>query len=281
VPPEIVLRDVESLEEARLVEALQGEVWGMDDRDITPLTHLVAVRKAGGQLIGAFDGEALIGFIYGFVGLEHGQTIHHSHLLAVKPAYRNQDIGYRLKLAQRTAVLAQGIRRVTWTFDPLQSANAHLNFRKLGATSDSYRVDFYGAETSSFLHRIGTDRLWLTWDLDSPRVVRRLRDEAPAEAPPETTPALVRIAPDGSPEELDLRDGLAAQQTLVEIPNDINACGREQPQRAVRWRELTRRAFSEAFETGFVVEDFHRAARGAHCVGVYVLSRSRRVRDFS
>jgi predicted GNAT superfamily acetyltransferase len=278
VPPEIVLRDVDTLEEARLVEAMQGEVWGMDDRDITPLTHLVAVRKAGGQLIGAFDGETLVGFIYGFVGLEHGQTIHHSHLLAVKPAYRNQDIGYRLKLAQRAAVLAQGIRRITWTFDPLQSANAHLNFRKLGATSNSYRVDFYGAETSSFLHRIGTDRLWLTWELDSPRVLRRLRDEAPAEAPPETIPSLVRIAADGSPEELDLRDGLAAEQTAIEIPGDINACGREQPQRAVRWRELTRRAFGEAFANGFVVDDFHRAARGAHCVGVYVLSRSQRVR---
>jgi hypothetical protein len=85
VPAEIVIRDVESLEEVRRVEQLQGEVWGMDDRDITSVTHLVAVKKAGGQLIGAFEGGALVGFVYGFVGLEHGQTIHHSHMLGVLP----------------------------------------------------------------------------------------------------------------------------------------------------------------------------------------------------
>jgi len=280
----IVIRDVEGIDETRAVEALQNEVWGMDDRDITPITHLVAVKRAGGQLIGAFDGATMVGFVYGFVGFEHGQPIHHSHLLAVKPAYRNHDLGYRLKLAQREAVLAQGIRRVTWTFDPLQSANAHLNFRKLGATSDSYKVDFYGAGTSSFLHRIGTDRLWLTWDLDSERVRRRVQDDGPAPAePPGDLPALVRTAADGAPEELDLRPGLAGQRAIIEIPDDINGVGREQPERAARWRELTRRAFCEAIATGFVVEDFHRAARvrpnGAHRVGVYVLGRGRGAED--
>jgi predicted GNAT superfamily acetyltransferase len=273
----IAIRDIEGLDELRLAEELQSEVWGMSDRDILPVIHLVAVKRAGGQLIGAFDGKTLAGFVYGFVGIEHGQTIHHSHLLAVRPEYRNHEIGYRLKRAQRAAVLGQGIRRMTWTFDPLQSANAHLNFRKLGATCDSYWVNFYG-ETSSFLHRIGTDRLWLTWDLDSPRVLRRLEDEPPAELSQSAAP-LVRMAEDGSPEELDRDDAMAGDRTFIEIPHDINACGREQPERASRWRELTRRAFSEAFDRGFVVADFHRGQRGAHRFGAYVLSRSGAVEE--
>jgi predicted GNAT superfamily acetyltransferase len=115
----------------------------------------------------------------------------------------------------------------------------------------------------------------VTWDVDSPRVLRRLRDKPASDAPPAGVPALVRLAGDGSPEELDLREGLAAERTLIEIPSDINACGREQPQRAARWRELTRRAFGEAFATGFRVEEFHRAARDKQCAGVYVLSRRR------
>jgi predicted GNAT superfamily acetyltransferase len=272
VAPEIVIRDVAGLAETRRVEELQAEVWGMDDRDITPLTHLVAVKEAGGQLIGAFDDQEMVGFVYGFVGVEHGQPIHHSHLLAVRPEYRNEDVGYRLKLAQREAVLAQGIRRITWTFDPLQSANAYFNFRKLGATCDSYRIDFYGAATSSFLHRAGTDRLWLTWDLESPRVQRRLRGEPPA-APSDAAPALVRIAPCGAPGELDLRGGLAGEETLIEIPEDINALGREAPKRTVQWREATRRAFGAAFDAGFRVGGFHRVPRPEQPAGVYVLRR--------
>ena len=100
----------------------------MQDRDIVPLTEMVAVRDSGGQLIGAFAGDELVGFVYGFVAMEGGRTLHHSHLLAVKPSFRGADVGYRLKLAQRERVLAQGLTRITWTFDPLQSVNAHLNF---------------------------------------------------------------------------------------------------------------------------------------------------------
>ena len=272
MPGAILLRDLEGLEEARAAEDLQREVWGMDDLDITPTHHLVAARKTGGQLIGAFEGETLVGFVYGFVGLERGEAIHHSHLLAVQPAFRNHEIAYRLKLAQREAVLAQGLRRITWTFDPLQSANAHLNFHKLAATSASYHTDFYGA-TSSFLHRNGTDRLWVSWDLDRPRVLSRLAGEEP-EAPPHGTPALLRAAADGSPEELDLGPGLAADRALLEIPAEINACFRDRPDRASRWRALTRRAFCAAFEAGFLVEDFRRPARGGRPVGTYVLRRA-------
>src|SRR5438128_2449499 len=82
---EIVIEDLESIDDMRVVEDLQKEVWTLHDRDITPLTQLVAAKHAGGQLIGARDGGALVGFVYGFVGLEGGRTIHHSHMLAVKP----------------------------------------------------------------------------------------------------------------------------------------------------------------------------------------------------
>src|SRR5436853_2757225 len=98
-------------------------------------------------------------------------------MLSVKSAYRNFNLGYKLKLAQRERVLAQGIDRITWTFDPLQSLNAYFNFRKLGVIADAYKINFYGEATSSFLHQIGTDRLWVTWLLDSERVRERLENE--------------------------------------------------------------------------------------------------------
>ena len=263
----------------RIVEDLQKEIWSVHDRDITPLTQLVAVRHAGGQVIGARDGQTLIGFVYGFVGLERGRTIHHSHMLAVKAAYRNSDVGYKLKLAQRERVLAQGITRITWTFDPLQSLNAYFNFCKLGVVSDTYKINFYGPETSSALHRLGTDRLWVTWLLDSDRVQQRLegkpvRHEIDSQATP-----LVAVDAEGWPRELALKTALAGTYAFIEIPSDINSMQQQNAEQAVRWREATRHGFTEAFAAGFHVSDFFRQSRSGQSVGVYLLSRAQTRED--
>lgn len=260
------------------MEELQKEVWGLQDLDVTPLTHLVAAQVTGGQLIGAFDHETLVGFVYGFVGIEQGQTTHHSQMLAVKPAYRNLDVGYRLKVAQRERVLAQGLTRITWTFDPLQSVNAFFNFGKLGVVSDSYRVNFYGEETSSFLHRIGTDRLWLTWMLESNRVRRRLEGRVKIPEVEAASLPLVQVDADGLP---SLHRELSGQSVLIQIPADINALQREHPRHAIEWREITRRAFSEALAAGFLVADFFRQSWNKQSGGVYLLTRNRRIEDLA
>src|SRR5438128_3911239 len=87
--PAIVIRDIERLSEMREVETLQKDVWGCDDLDVVPLTMLVATREVGAVLVGAYDGASLVGFVYGFPGYENGRLVHHSHMLAVKSAYRN------------------------------------------------------------------------------------------------------------------------------------------------------------------------------------------------
>ena len=175
--PAIIIRDIERVPEMREVETLQKDVWGSNDLDVVPLTMLVASREVGAVLVGAYDESMLVGFVYGFPAYENGQVTHHSHMLAVRPSYRNHNLAYKLKLAQRERVLAQSIKRITWTFDPLQSLNAYFNFGKLGVLADTYKINFYGEATSSFLHQIGTDRLWVTWLLDGERVRQRLQTE--------------------------------------------------------------------------------------------------------
>ena len=218
---DIHIRDIDEVAEMRDVEELQKEVWGIPDLDVVPLTQLVATKEAGGVLIGAFDGETLVGFVYGFPSFERGKLAHHSHMLAVKPPYRNFDLGRRLKLAQRDRVVAQGIEMISWTFDPLQSLNAHFNFNKLGVIADRYLPDFYGEDPASFLHQTGTDRLWVSWFVSRER-----------------------------------RDSVAgADQVAIEIPSDINALSLEA---ALEWRAKTRREFMEALEAGYIVTSFNR-----------------------
>src|SRR5262249_13712475 len=141
---------------------------------VFPALALIPMREVGAVLIGAFDSERLVGFVFGFPGHEHGRLILHSDMLAVCPEYRSLGLGYQLKLAQRKRALTQGIDTITWTFDPLQALNARLNFGKLGVTATRYCVNYYG-ETTSFLHQNGTDRLWVTWQLKSARVEDRLK----------------------------------------------------------------------------------------------------------
>lgn len=240
----VTIRQIDDVAEMRAVEDLQKVVWGIPDLDVVPLTQLVAAKEAGGTLIGAFDDEALVGFVYGFPSFEFGRHAHHSHMLAVKPEYRNLDLGRRLKLAQREHVIAQGIDLITWTFDPLQSLNAHFNFNKLGVVADRYLPDFYGDDPASFLHQTGTDRLWVSWLISTERVKRII---------------------DGNAEPAQVDTGTVS----IEIPGDINSVQEQQPQTALQWREETRRAFTEAIKAGHVVVGFIRDKN----VGKYLLRR--------
>lgn len=258
-PDAIQIRPLRTIAELKAVEELQVEVWGCSEREVLPSLTLIPLLDIGGVLLGAFAGEKLVGFVVGFPGFEAGQAILHSDMLAVRSVYRSTGLGYRLKLEQRSVALANGIEKITWTFDPLQAANAHLNFGKLGVIADCYKINYYG-ETSSALHRTGTDRLWVTWLLRSDHVNQRIsasgdRSSATAEA----APALIRVGPDGEPVAavLDVRQN----SWRIEIPNDINALVNFDPARANRWREATRAAFTAALAAGFVVDDFLRLQR--------------------
>ncbi|HSK73135.1 MAG TPA: GNAT family N-acetyltransferase [Pyrinomonadaceae bacterium] len=273
----IIIRDIEGQRELRAVEELQKKVWGIPDLDVVPLTQLVAAQAAGGVLLGAFDGDNLVGFVYGFVGYEHGRMTHHSHMLAVRLDYRNFNLGQKLKMAQRARALSQGINLMTWTFDPLQSLNAYFNFSKLGVFSDRYLINFYGEDAASFLHQTGTDRLWVTWDLASSHFQKKVDEKKLKENFGQITP-LVKVGVDEFPLSGDLDEELKGEHALIEIPGNINDLVKRNDGSAQKWRESTRRAFTEAIKRGFLVENFHRTNRGDQKFGVYSLSR-RKIED--
>src|SRR5437870_10247903 len=152
--------DLERDDEYHAVEGIQKEAWGFHDLDVVPAATLIATQHAGGSVLGAFEGKRLIGFAYAFPAFEEGRASLHSHMLAVKPGYRNFQAGFYLKLAQRERALEKGLDEITWTFDPLQSLNAHLHFAKLDVDSRRDMVNFYDDASSSLLHvGFGTDTL--------------------------------------------------------------------------------------------------------------------------
>jgi predicted GNAT superfamily acetyltransferase len=176
----ITVRKCEGIDELRACVALQKEVWNFDDVDLVPLRLFVVGEKIGGQIIGAFDGKDLVGFAFSIPGARAGRAYLHSHMLAVRNAWRNYGLGRRVKLAQRDDALQRGFDLMEWTFDPLEIKNAHLNLARLGAIARRYSVNHYGDSSSPLQGGLPTDRLVAEWWLRSERVVNLLdRGQAP------------------------------------------------------------------------------------------------------
>jgi predicted GNAT superfamily acetyltransferase len=256
----IEIRACAGFEELEACVQLQIETWGYDESDVIPRKTFLVAQTIGGQVLGAFDTEIateigggsanegqkgaayqLVGFVFSLPGVKTGngepRPYLHSHMLAVKAAYRNRGLGKQLKLAQRVEALSRGIRYMEWTFDPLEIKNAFLNIHRLGAVVRRYRVDFYGVSSSRLQAGLPTDRLVAEWRLDSPRVRAILEGRQ--------TPAL----------EIKER---------IQVPASIYAWKASDQGRdlALAVQLGNRRKLQEAFSRGLAVVGFDRDAEG-------------------
>jgi predicted GNAT superfamily acetyltransferase len=172
----IEIRSCHELDELRTAVALQQEVWNFTDAELVPLRLFVVADKVGGQVLGAFDGNEMVGFALSVPGVRGGHPYLHSHMLAVRKEYRNGGLGRRIKLFQREEALTRGFELIEWTFDPLEIKNAYLNIEKLGAIVRRYTINQYGVTTSPLQGGLPTDRLIAEWWLKARRVDKLLRD---------------------------------------------------------------------------------------------------------
>jgi predicted GNAT superfamily acetyltransferase len=270
----ITIRPLTSGTDMRACQELQFRVWGFrDGLEALPFHLLIAVPKNGGLVLGAFDEEALVGFVFGYPGLEpSGKPKHCSDMMGVAPEARDQGVGYQLKLAQRQYVLAQRLDLVTWTYDPLESRNARLNLHKLGGVCRTYAVDFYGPMTDALNRGVPTDRMQVEWWVASTHVRQSLRGERD----PDASFALELANRTGrsssgllTPGPLALKTGL--ESVLYEIPSDFQRIKTLAPDLACEWRLATREAFEAFFAAGYVATDFCSRVTGGERHSAYVL----------
>ncbi len=260
---------------------IQREVWRFEDIDIIPAPMLLAAAHCGGMNLGAYNslGE-MIGFVSSILGIERGELIQHSHMLAVRSAYRNFDVGYRLKLAQRKEALKSKIRAITWTFDPMQPLNAYFNLCKLGAHALGYEEDFYG-ETTSTLHRgLPTDRFITRWDLASERVVERLETGSPQNDLRKLLKKfhlinrLEEVAPGmaaSSPVKLNCTEA----ELLFEVPYNLPEIKTRNLGVALEWQGKMRQVFRAYFKKGYAATDFWVSEDDGHLRAFYYLEKSK------
>jgi chorismate synthase len=269
-----VLTDIEAL---RQIEALQMEIWGMPERDVVPAHQLKAAAGAGGAVLAAIDADgSVVGFCYGFAGWRAGRPLFYSHMAGVVGARQLQDIGFRLKCAQREAALAMGYDHAVWTYDPLQSVNARFNLHKLGATAHRYYVNYYGKMPDALNRGLDSDRLEVDWALRSARVAAAVAGR-PVERAWDPAPRVLEAVPwPPGPGPGDPVLDLDAPVLLLEIPTDFPALRSRDVALARAWRTATRQAFQHYFGRGYRAVDFvltAAAAAGGPPRGYYVLTR--------
>ena len=256
----MIIRKLRTHAEYLAAEDIQRIVWRFPEREVIPLNELVVAQRIGGHVLGAFDRSRLVAFCFGIPGFNQGKVFHYSRMTGVLPSYQNSGVGYRLKLAQRHLVLAQGLDLVRWTFDPLQSRNARFNIEKLGCVIDEYLVNVYGASGSRFNAGLETDRFVPKWWIRSKRVRDRLSGRAKSVPIGEgfaSYPALIETTfRKNLPRPGRVLGPPRGKRASVEIPADIDAVKKSDVALARAWRKATRTAFRALFARGFAVTGF-------------------------
>jgi len=267
VMPTPIIRILESPEDMTSVEELQRAVWPGSETDVVPAHMLITAMHNGGLVIGAFVEDRIIGFVFGFPGLEFipdgPRPKHCSHMMGIHPDHRDSGIGFALKRAQWQMVRHQGLDHITWTYDPLLSRNAYLNIAKLGAVCNTYRRSEYGEMRDELNAGLPSDRFQVDWWVNTRRVERRLskRPRRPLKldnfAKADLRPLYSLQSQSGNwarpPEHFSPLEGKLA---LAEIPSDFSALKDADFPLARDWRFFSREVFETAFAAGFIVTDF-------------------------
>lgn len=261
-----MINELTELDDLRRLEELLAEVWGRPAEAPLDSSTLRALVHSGNYVAGAFVDGRLAGGLVGWLGREApAAPLHlHSHILGVVSGSEARGLGFQLKQHQRLWCLERGITTIDWTTDPLVRRNGYFNLTKLGAQASGYLVNFYGAMTDGLNAGEESDRLLITWRLDSPEAVAAAAGR-PTEPNVEDlmrhgAAAVLSAGPAGEP----VHEATHARILLCEVPDDIVAVRRADPAQARSWRLALRSVLVDAFAAGYSIS-------GATRSGWYVL----------
>jgi predicted GNAT superfamily acetyltransferase len=255
----VIVVGIGNLEGEAAVSELFDRVWGAGDYPVMPANLLHAVTHAGNYLAGAYADDRLVGGAFGFLGKNNDEIFLHSHMTGVDPSSQRGGIGYALKLHQRAWALSKGLKRIEWTFDPLVRRNSYFNLVKLGAEIVDYHVNFYGDMADGINSGDESDRVVVSWDLTSDRVVEACERGLPEPDVEEFRAAGATVALDYDEEIRPVAADAVSPLLLCRIPEDVVELRQSHPEIADDWRRAFRQTFGHALQNGHHAKAITRA----------------------
>ena len=223
---QISILELDSHAQQDLGRNIFDTTWSMEaGTEITP-NLLQAMVHCGSYLSGAFIENKIVGAAFAFPATNNGLHLH-SHMTAVLDEYRDQGVGYALKIDQWNWAKRNYYSSLSWTFDPLVRRNAKLNIIKLGVDISSYYPNFYGAMPDALNAGDESDRLMVSWstDIDEPKARELITHPKP-------------------------------DDILIEIPEDVVVIRSRNQSESMKWRRQVRDQFLAAFEKNGKVVGF-------------------------
>ncbi|WP_194897589.1 GNAT family N-acetyltransferase [Catenulispora pinisilvae] len=269
----VTIRELTEPKDHAAAAEIFTRVWALEPgQSLMPTGLMRVMAYEGCYIAGVYDdtcGDRLIGAATAFLAsdVEPRGGIHlHSHITGMLPEANGRHAGFALKLHQRAWALSRGLRRVTWTFDPLVRANAYFNMAKLGADATAYLVDFYGDMPDGVNVGQGSDRLLMSWALDSARTdVAANGTRIEPQIEPQNEESLLSankvllsgIAPGVMPDSGPPPD--FGGPLLCATPAAIQTLRRNAPELARSWRFALRGALTGAMGRGYRITGFTRS----------------------
>jgi predicted GNAT superfamily acetyltransferase len=245
----VELSELRSSDEFATAAALLAQIWGTSvDAAPLPADLLASFVHAGSCVVGARDGDRLVGLAVCLAGAPHSSQVY-SLIAGSTAEVSGRGVGIALKFGQRAWALDRGAERMVWTFDPLVRRNAHFNLTKLGARAVEYLPDFYPPMHDTINRQDLTDRLVVRWELASPAVELHGGERA-----------VTMVGQDGVQRPV-LCDPGRSGWVGVEVPADIEVLRRTDPALAREWRLTLRRALTSLLSGGYRIAGF---ARGGY-----------------
>ncbi|MDV2495313.1 MAG: GNAT family N-acetyltransferase [bacterium] len=267
--PPVAVKTLTRYSEMVAVEAIQRQIL----RRPEPYTphELLAISRTGGQVLGGFFGDDLVGFAVAVFSSDTVGPYLFGVALGVRRGHRNLGLGRRLKMAQRDYALSLDFTRMGWTIAPLLARTSHFHCTALGAICRAYEANYYDSAEGREGDQLASDRLLASWDLTSERVEARLAGERPK--PPEGT-WVTRVVVEGN--LLGLAETFldkADTRLLLEIPLDLTTY-RASPETLAAWRGGVGRLLESYINSGgYAVTECFTVPAGDGRRSFYLLER--------
>ncbi len=240
------IKELTTIEEMEQIQQLEEQVWGSET---IPTHQTLTAVKNGGIVVGAYEGNKLVGFSYGFPAFKNGKSYLCSHMLGIDEAYRSQRIGERLKLAQRQIAINKGYDMMLWTYDPLETRNGYLNLTKLNGVCDTYIENCYGEMQDGFNKGLPSDRFEVHWYLTSDYVEQQQEPDVENPYPI----AQILWNDDQLPSlKITALENVTEPVYSLPVPKDFQQLKQASAELAIHWRLATREVFEALFSQGYI-----------------------------
>lgn len=247
MPDDIVIRPLKTMPQMSAMQEVERSVWGIDP---IPTHQTFTAAKNGGVVLGAFQGDQMVGMLYSFPGFINNEIYLCSHMMGIRGDLRHLGIGERLKRAQGEAALKRGYRLVTWTYDPLETVNGYVNIGKLGAVCSTYIEDCYGEMTDKLNQGLSSDRFQVEWWINQGKPTLPRGDIGIILG--------AKLSSGGTPEPEPVISTIPDNRLLaVAVPANFQAIKQNDAVLAKEWRQATRRTFNLCFGAGWAVAGFN------------------------